>query len=59
MPQAGFEPTISAGQRPQTYASGTAAAGIGVKFTYNYKMENLHTHKIVFVEGLISHPFSQ
>jgi hypothetical protein len=42
MPEAGFEPIISAGERPQTYALGTAATGIGVEFTYNYKTENLH-----------------
>jgi len=29
MPPAGFEPTISAGQRPQTYALDRAATGIG------------------------------
>ena len=44
VPQAGFEPKISAGERPQTYALGTAAIGIGIKFTYNCKMWNLYTH---------------
>jgi hypothetical protein len=29
MPPVGFEPTISAGEWPQTYASGRAATGIG------------------------------
>ena len=29
MPPAGFEPTISAGERPQTYALDRAATGIG------------------------------
>ena len=29
MPPAGFEPTISAGERPQTYALDRAAAGTG------------------------------
>jgi hypothetical protein len=29
MPSAGFEPTISAGERPQTYALDCAATGIG------------------------------
>jgi len=43
MPQAGFKPTNSAGERPQTYVLGTAATGIGVKFTHNYKKENLPT----------------
>ena len=29
MPPVGFEPTISAGERPQTYASDRAATGTG------------------------------
>ena len=29
MPPAGFEPTISAGERPQTYALDRAATGTG------------------------------
>jgi len=32
MPPAGFEPTISAGERPKTYASDRAATGIGLCF---------------------------
>jgi hypothetical protein len=34
----GFEPTISAGERPQTYALDRAATGIGI---YIYIMELL------------------
>ena len=30
MPPVGFEPTISAGERPQTYALDRAATGIGI-----------------------------
>jgi len=30
MPQAGFETTISAGERPQTYALDSAATGTGI-----------------------------
>jgi hypothetical protein len=30
MPLAGFEPTISASERPQTYALDSAATGIGI-----------------------------
>ena len=30
MPLAGFEPTIPAGERPQTYALDRAATGIGI-----------------------------
>ena len=32
MPQAGFEPTISAGERPQTYGLDRAATGTGVLY---------------------------
>ena len=32
MPTVGFEPTISAGERLQTYALGRAATGTGVVF---------------------------
>jgi len=31
MPPVGFEPMISAGERPQTYALDRAATGTGVK----------------------------
>jgi len=34
MPPVGFEPTISAGQRPQTYALDRAATGIGIIINY-------------------------
>ena len=30
MPPVGFEPTISAGERPQTYALDRAATGTGI-----------------------------
>jgi hypothetical protein len=32
MPPVEFEPTISAGERPKTYALDRAAAGTGIKF---------------------------
>ena len=32
MPPVGFEPTISAGERPQTYALDREAIGIGKKW---------------------------
>jgi len=35
MPPVGFEPTISAGERPQTYVLGRAANGTGVLTVYN------------------------
>ena len=34
MPPVGFEPTISAGERPQTYALDRAATGTGVEDLY-------------------------
>ena len=40
MPPVGFEPTISAGERPQTYALDRAATGTGSSITItvvNYK----------------------
>jgi len=35
MPPVGFEPTISAGERPQTYALDRAATGTGI-YIYIY-----------------------
>jgi len=35
MPPVGFESTISAGERPQTYSLDRAATGTGYVFTYN------------------------
>ena len=35
MPPVGFEPTISAGERPQTYALDRAATGTGTGLLYN------------------------
>jgi hypothetical protein len=37
MPQARFEPAIAATKRPQTYALGRAATGIGTYTAYLYK----------------------
>ena len=36
MPPVGFEPTISAGERPQSYALDRAANGIGVQKSIEY-----------------------
>ena len=38
MPSVGFEPTISAGERPQTYALDRAATGTG--YLYGYMLQN-------------------
>jgi len=34
MPPVGFEPTISAGERPHTYDLDRAATGTGTNYTY-------------------------
>jgi hypothetical protein len=39
MPPVGFEPKISAGERPQTYAFDRADSGIGVKRGTNEKAQ--------------------
>ena len=49
MPPVGFEPTISAGERPQTYALNCAATGTGFYIhthihTYIYTHTHTHTH---------------
>ena len=36
MPRVGFEPTISAGERPKTYALDRAATGTGTHLYYPY-----------------------
>ena len=38
MPPAGFAPTISAGERPQTYALDRAATGTGAVLFYSHKL---------------------
>jgi hypothetical protein len=38
MPPVRFEPTISAGERPQTYALDRAVTGTGFIYSYSYKM---------------------
>ena len=42
MPPAGFEPTISAGEWPQTYVLDRAATGTGNKFV-------IHTYIYIYV----------
>ena len=36
MPRVGFEPIISAGERPKTYALDRGATGIGINLVVNY-----------------------
>jgi hypothetical protein len=38
MPPVGFEPTISAGERPQTYALDRAASGTDVSLQYLFEI---------------------
>ena len=38
MPPVGFEPTISAGERPKTYALYRAATGTGILYVYRVEM---------------------
>ena len=45
MPPAGFEPTISAGQRPKTYALDRAAIGTGVLAPGPFKYQ-AHTKQV-------------
>ena len=49
MPPLGFEPTISAGERPQTYALDRAATGAGTTdFRFIYFSKTL-----LFVESVV------
>ena len=47
MPRVGFEPTISAGERPKTYALDRAATETGEEFCYTiyfiYLFTNVHS----------------
>jgi hypothetical protein len=56
MPPVGFESTISAGERPQTYALERAATGTGTKQYYRlHKIEELQTNsKIQNIRDLYS-----
>ena len=49
MPPAGFEPTISAGERPQTYAlvRATTGTGIVINAQYNYTVELIQSMIII------------
>ena len=49
MPPVGFEPTISAGERPQIYALDRAATGTG-KFTFDYAMSFCVLVYLQFIE---------
>jgi len=53
MPPLGFEPTISAGERPQNYALDRAATGTGTKFCWGGKFKEDQT------EGEMWHEFNR
>ena len=57
MPPVGFEPTISAGERPQTYALDRAATGIGkinILDKYIYDLQ-LGWHPVAVVQHTLTH----
>ena len=47
MPPVGFEPTISAGERPQIYALDRAAAGTGVLYVCYMFLPNCCTSRLL------------
>ena len=49
MPPVGFEPTISAGERPQTYALDRAATGTDVSLVITYKNSTFFPQKIYII----------
>jgi len=48
MTPAGFEPTISAGEQPQTFALDCAATGIGLSRALEYDIITRHHSGIIF-----------
>ena len=60
MPPVGFEPTISAGERPQTYALDRAATGIGDFKEWPIKMTAFpsedHTNEANITDDSVSVP---
>ena len=48
MPRVGFEPTISAGERPKTYALDRAATGTGIIGSYQ---SHFQVHNLIYVGG--------
>ena len=54
MPPVGFEPTISAGERPQNYALDRAATGTGIIITITITI----TKPFMHLSTLYASPFS-
>ena len=57
MPPVGFEPTISGGERPQTYASDRAATGTGTQKT-TPELLSYNLFLVLFVEVSLGMPDS-
>ena len=57
MPPVGFEPTISAGERPKTYALDRAATGIGICSLYFPKI--LEEYKTLRQENSMAEVFAE
>jgi hypothetical protein len=55
MPSVGFEPAVSAGKRPQTYALDRVATGIGVEHLWGIKKTLMFLFPSV---GRLLQPFS-
>jgi hypothetical protein len=53
MPRAGFEPTTSATNRPQTYASDRAVNGIGYIYIYIYIYIHIYAYEGVEIVGYV------
>ena len=58
MPPVGFEPTISADERPQTYALDHAATGTGIyMYVYIYIYTYIYMYIYVYIYIYMEHPF--
>ena len=49
MPPVGFEPTISEGERPQTYALDSAATGTAIGIQWNVQIHDKYLRKLRFI----------
>ena len=52
MPPVGFEPTFSAGERPQTYSLDRAASGIGCDYSVEGNTDVISCHSVYAVSML-------
>ena len=56
MPPVGFEPTISAGERPKTYAFDRVATGTGVSLTYYHLIPSSGVRKLFCLSSTVDPP---